>query len=166
MDDVMIQRWNECVNPEDICYIIGDFSFRRFEKTKEIVEKLNGKKHLIWGNHDLWNRNRLMKIFDSVYDQCILQISNTIRVKLSHFPYVTPTENQETPKHRKFRPYPEGHWLLHGHVHSHWKIRRDLKCINVGVDVWDFKPINHDKIIQIINEGPDENITVPDKTES
>lgn len=151
MDEVMITQWNETVGEDDICYIIGDFSFHRFDKTKEILGRLKGRqKHLIWGNHDDWNRNRLMRVFDSVYDQAVIQLTNKIRIKLSHFPYVSPEENPHTLRHRKFRPYSEGHWLLHGHVHSHWKVNEDLKSINVGVDVWGFKPVKHEKIISII----------------
>jgi calcineurin-like phosphoesterase family protein len=164
MDEAMITRWNECVGTEDICYIIGDFSFHRFNSTKNIVQRLNGRKHLIWGNHDDFNRNRLLKIFDSVYDQAVIQLTNSIRVKLSHFPYITPEENQETLRHRKFRPYHEGHWLLHGHVHSRWKINESLKAINVGVDVWDFKPVNYEKIIAIIERAKNECDTIPQKT--
>lgn len=163
MDEYMIAKWNQCVQPDDVCYIIGDFSFRSYIQTVELVQKLHGRKHLIWGNHDDWNRNRLMKLFDSVYDQAIIQLSNKIRVKLSHFPYVSPDENPDRLRNRKFRPYNEGHWLLHGHVHSLWKINRQLKCINVGVDVWDFKPINHDKILAIINGAQNESNQLPEK---
>lgn len=47
------------------------------------------------------------------------------------------------------RPKNEGNWLLHGHVHSAWKVKD--KQINVGVDVWDYKPISELAIYEIIN---------------
>jgi calcineurin-like phosphoesterase family protein len=166
MDECMITRWNEKISPEDNVYIVGDFSFYRHDTTAELVKKLNGKKHLIWGNHDDHNRNRLLKIFDSVYDQVILQLANNIRVKVCHFPYVAPEESQEHPRHKKFRPHNEGHWLICGHVHLLWKINESLKCINVGVPVWDFYPVNHDKIIAIINGFKHENNPVSQITET
>ena len=43
-------------------------------------------------------------------------------------------------------------WLLHGHVHGSWK--QNERQINVGVDVWDFKPVSHEKILQMIEAGP------------
>lgn len=166
MEEVMIERWNEKVAPEDNVYIVGDFSFHRHHRTAEILARLNGKKHLIWGNHDDHNRNRLLKIFDSVYDQVILHLSNNIRIKVSHFPYISSHESYQDVRHKKFRPYDEGHWLVHGHVHSQWKINKSMKMINVGVDVWDFYPINHDKIIAIINEYNNENNSFPKEPET
>lgn len=37
------------------------------------------------------------------------------------------------------RPLDNGNWLIHGHLHQHWKINR--KQINVSVDVWNFEPL-------------------------
>lgn len=42
----------------------------------------------------------------------------------------------------------EGGWLLCGHVHEKWK-QLD-KMINVGCDVWDYRPVSLDKIRNII----------------
>ena len=167
MDQEMITRWNQSVGENDICYIIGDFSFYGYDKTKDILERLAGRKHLIWGNHDYWNRNRLFKLFESVYDQAVIQLTNKIRVKLSHFPYICPEENTNSIRHRTFRPYNEGHWLIHGHVHSKWKINKNLKSINVGVDAWGFRPVKYEKIISIIEKGvSDESNPISRKTQA
>ena len=37
------------------------------------------------------------------------------------------------------RPADDGGWLLHGHVHERWRWHR--RMINVGVDVWDYRPV-------------------------
>ena len=52
MDQIMIKRWNETVSNNDIVIHLGDFSFYGKDKTREIIQKLNGKKILIMGNHD------------------------------------------------------------------------------------------------------------------
>lgn len=52
MDEEIIKRWNETVNQEDTVFHLGDFSVYDFEKNKEILSKLNGKKILVMGNHD------------------------------------------------------------------------------------------------------------------
>ena len=52
MDEEMIQLWNETVRPGDVVRVIGDFSFHGWEKTGEILDRLNGQKILIIGNHD------------------------------------------------------------------------------------------------------------------
>ena len=52
MNDQMIEAWNSVVGNDDMVFHLGDFSFLNREKTKGIVSKLNGYKHLIMGNHD------------------------------------------------------------------------------------------------------------------
>jgi hypothetical protein len=53
---------------------------------------------------------------------------------------------------------PTGSLLLHGHVHTLYKhVYRDGKhAINVGVDVWDYKPISMEDILMEILEDTDE----------
>lgn len=36
--------------------------------------------------------------------------------------------------------------LFHGHVHEHWKFKPGMA--NVGVDVWGFKPVEIQQILQ------------------
>lgn len=52
MDETLIDNWNKVVKNGHDVFINGDFSFYGKDKTKEIVSKLNGIKHLITGNHD------------------------------------------------------------------------------------------------------------------
>ena len=52
MNNYLIEIWNEKVKVDDIVYILGDFSWYNGIKTNEILEKLNGQKILIRGNHD------------------------------------------------------------------------------------------------------------------
>jgi calcineurin-like phosphoesterase family protein len=50
MDEEMIRRWNERVRPCDKVYHLGDVVIPR--KSLPILERLNGHKILIRGNHD------------------------------------------------------------------------------------------------------------------
>jgi calcineurin-like phosphoesterase family protein len=52
MDQLMIARWNERVKANDTVYIVGDLMFRASAHPSTYLDKLNGKKHLIVGNHD------------------------------------------------------------------------------------------------------------------
>lgn len=51
-------NWNRLVKPEDTVVLPGDFSWAlKLEETKadfDFLTKLNGKKILLKGNHDLW----------------------------------------------------------------------------------------------------------------
>jgi calcineurin-like phosphoesterase family protein len=51
-DEWVIKMWNMTVGKHDHVYILGDFSFDTPEETAKFLGKLNGKKHLIIGNHD------------------------------------------------------------------------------------------------------------------
>ena len=52
-DELMIQNWNEVVKPQDKVYFLGDLTFNKNEADK-IMPRLNGKKCLIRGNHDMF----------------------------------------------------------------------------------------------------------------
>ena len=51
-------NWNRLVKPEDTVVLPGDFSWAlKLEETKadfDFLTKLNGRKILLKGNHDLW----------------------------------------------------------------------------------------------------------------
>jgi calcineurin-like phosphoesterase family protein len=72
------------------------------------------------------------------------------RVLMSHYPYAGDSQFEEVEvngqmvrrskdRHARLRPRDEGLPLVHGHVHGAWQ--RQERMLNVGVDVWDFKPV-------------------------
>lgn len=49
----MIKKHNFVVSPEDTVYFLGDFCFSHHPRDVEVIlNKMNGTKHLILGNHD------------------------------------------------------------------------------------------------------------------
>ena len=53
MDAQLIKNWNRVVKNNDEIYHLGDFAWQVSPtRLKEIMEQLNGHKHLILGNHD------------------------------------------------------------------------------------------------------------------
>lgn len=52
MDETMIERWNAKVQPQDTVYHLGDVVINK--KYLHLVERLNGRKILIRGNHDIF----------------------------------------------------------------------------------------------------------------
>ena len=90
MDQTMIKRWNETVSNNDIVIHLGDFALCGKDKTREIIQKLNGKKILIMGNHDNYSEqfyrdagfhtvSRFPIIYDNFYmmSHTPLQLSET-----------------------------------------------------------------------------------------
>ncbi len=51
MDEALILNHNNTVDPEDNWYFLGDLSFNK-DKTEEYLQRLNGNKFFIRGNHD------------------------------------------------------------------------------------------------------------------
>jgi len=45
-------------------------------------------------------------------------------------------------------------YALCGHVHEKWQIKKiqDTLIVNVGVDVWNFKPISINEILSLITK--------------
>lgn len=176
MHEHMIDNWNRRVKPNEKVYMLGDFAFSGWTLTKKVVERLNGHKILILGNHDLAPHKMLMTGFQEVHENIYIDIGAQRRVYLSHFPF-HPMVSYEKPPSLAYDHYPEPiikypehwakvdtrymhkrivddgkMWLIHGHVHNAWK--QNGRQINVGVDVWDFKPVPHEKILQIMDAGP------------
>jgi calcineurin-like phosphoesterase family protein len=81
-------------------------------------------------------------------EQSTFMLPEIGEVNLCHLPYAN-TE-YEGDKYAKWRPYDNGNWLLCGHVHDKWKVNG--KMLNVGVDVWDFKPVSVTDIVKAIQD--------------
>ena len=55
MNTAIIERFNSVVSPEDETYILGDLCLGgadSMETNRTMLEQLNGKIHIIIGNHD------------------------------------------------------------------------------------------------------------------
>jgi calcineurin-like phosphoesterase family protein len=65
MDEVMIERWNERVKPHDKVYHLGDVVINK--KFLPLLARLNGKKKLIRGNHDIYQDHMYREYFESIY---------------------------------------------------------------------------------------------------
>ena len=61
MDEEMVHRWNDRVRPNDKVYHLGDVVMSR--KSLAIMERLNGDKVLIRGNHDIFKDEDYRKYF-------------------------------------------------------------------------------------------------------
>lgn len=55
MDETMIERWNAKVSPQDTVYHLGDVVINK--KSLPLIKRLNGRKILVRGNHDIFNDN-------------------------------------------------------------------------------------------------------------
>jgi len=129
MTDILIYKYNEFVGKNDIGYFLGDFSLRNSDNWKfyeRILNKINGKKILILGNHDKLNPFLYVECgFESVHTS--LNINNYV---LIHDPSAAGVFSDIN--------------FVCGHVHKLFKKLNN--CINVGIDVWNFYPVNEKEI--------------------
>ena len=137
MRQVIINRYNEVVRKDDTCFVLGDAAMlgtSQWERLGSVIKQLNGSKHLIFGNHDDFKWRRYIDIgFDTVHSALWLEEEDGLFVVMGHDPSIWCTLKPNT-------------ILLHGHIHNLYKSIPEKRVVNVGVDVWDFKPINFKQI--------------------
>lgn len=85
-------------------------------------------------------------------------------VLVSHFPYVGESREGYADRYVDYRPKPPKRglrsWLLCGHVHDQWAIDAAQRQLNVGVDVWDFSPVEAAEVAALIKDfAPEDELT-------
>ena len=53
MDEALIKNWNDVISPDDIVFHLGDFAFGGSQLWNDTLQRLNGHKILIIGNHKI-----------------------------------------------------------------------------------------------------------------
>ena len=84
MDEVLIQNWNERVTADDTVYVLGDAFWKNEENSIRIMQRLQGHKHLIQGNHDRV-KGKLRPYWESIEQHAEINDENRL-VILSHYP--------------------------------------------------------------------------------
>ena len=146
MNEALIANHNSCVKPEDDWYHLGDFCMGDRRKVAEYLSRLNGRKHMIKGNHDkalLDEEPR--KHFEWLRDYYELYIPDpTIKggkqfIVLFHYPL------------RSWNHSMHNAWHLYGHEHGNLKDSIG-KSFDVGVDCFNYHPVSYDMIKAMMAE--------------
>lgn len=142
MDEFMVKAWNDRVRPEDRVYHLGDVVINR--KSLSTLGRLNGRKVLIKGNHDIFNLQDYLPYFDDIRGYCVKN-----GYILSHIP-VHPESLERFGAN------------IHGHLHANrvmWedpldadKSRIDGRYLNVSVEQIDFAPLLWEDAVKRIDE--------------
>ena len=80
--------------------------------------------------------------FDAVLPEQVELTLGDRSVVACHFPYVGDSHDDD--RFAPHRPVDDGRILLHGHVHNRWRI--DGRQVNVGCDVWDYRPVSEEEL--------------------
>ena len=140
MDEAMVAKWNAKVKADDVIYVLGDLFFRS-ANVEPILNRLNGRKHLVLGNHDhSWTgKVRLGGYFESVQTIKEIYLGGS-PATLCHYPMLS---------------YPQARrgYMIYGHIHNntgddYWPlIMRRPRMLNAGVDVNGFEPVTFEELV-------------------
>ena len=148
MDETIIANWNRVVKPEDSVYHLGDFVINR--RNMSVGHRLNGRKRLVRGNHDLFKTREYLDIgFEEIYG---VWVEPKDKIICSHIP-LHPDSIKEG-------------WLnIHGHLHfgrvsKHIKAYTqegawnsslvDKRYVNVAVEMTNYTPLTLEQVRGIL----------------
>lgn len=135
-DEALIENTNAVVHPGDLLIIVGDISFSHNKELvyKKYINRLNGTKIIVKGNHDYWiGKGKGRYIYHK-------KIRDTYTVS-SH--YAMRVWNRS---HR-------GSVNLHGHSHGTlepWRNQLDVGIDNAQKLLKELRPFNLDEILHFI----------------
>ncbi len=144
MNQVMIDRWNEKVKPEDEVYHLGDFGMTKdYDLVENIANQLNGTIYLIVGNHEgpALNRRKRFKWIKEYYELKVKDEeckSGVQRIILLHYAM------------KVWRNSFRGSWHLYGHSHGNLPDDETQLAFDVGVDCHDFYPLAYEEVKAIM----------------
>lgn len=156
MEAELIRKWNAKVSRDDHVFVIGDmFGGVTTAHAGEIVQSLNGKIHLIRGNHDPRGQ-----IFESLFEDVAAYREIQVQVR--------GVRQRVIMRHRLlpfFRGHDEGAVMLYGHTHNSIVARVEDQCIrfvnwlgipfhafNVGACRLDYEPKTLEEILEKAGE--------------
>lgn len=151
MDETMIERWNAKVKPHDTVYHCGDVVIAR--KNLQLIKRLNGRKILIRGNHDIFRDDDYREVgFEQIHGVRVF----VDKFILSHIPLHPDCVSG------RFRVN------VHGHLHANQVMetfrvtgddmypyedqRIDPRYLCVCVEQTNFTPLHFDEVEALIQK--------------
>ena len=130
MDALLIANWNAVVGRDDEVWHLGDVA-RRPGDVPGLLERLNGRKHLIRGNNDP-DATVAAAGWASTAAYAEIDVDGR-KVVLCHYPF------------RSWNGQHRGAINLHGH--SHGRLKPMLRQFDVGVDPNGFSPTELGRLV-------------------
>lgn len=136
-DELMIQRHNAVVKPNDRVYFLGDVAISKHYI--HLVGRMNGKKVLVKGNHDIFD----LALYTPYFEDIRSVVSNRTGFIGSHIP---------------LHPESLSRWgfNIHGHLHAN-RVQKyfavgetviDPRYFCVSVEQINYTPISLDEVLK------------------
>jgi len=138
MHEEMVERWNKTVHAKDTVYHLGDVAIPR--SGLKMMERLNGRKILMRGNHDIFKLRDYAQYFDDIRG-CHFRNG----LIFSHIPV-----------HRNCFLSERYKGNVHGHLHGNLVMRngkKDEHYFNACVEHHNFAPVAYEKVLAYFAEG-------------
>lgn len=154
MDYALIEGWNAAVGPKDVVYQLGDFTIRGKRQAQEYFSKLNGKIHVLPGDHDKrWMPKQLGESeYHSASDLSVVILPPIHILKIEM--------GKEKPLatvlcHYSLRTWPLRHYSsIHLYGHSHGRLPGEGMSMDVGVDAAGISPLSLADVLKRL-KGPE-----------
>ena len=122
-DEHIISQWNKKVNKRDVVWILGDVTMES-SKSYPLLNRLNGMKKVVLGNHD--RPSDILNLL--IYVQAVAGIVKYKGIWLSHCPVHERELEFRVPRN------------IHGHIHENHVMREELYIEGI---VWEKDPRYH-----------------------
>ena len=143
MNEAIIARYNEVVGADDDVYCLGDVMLHDNLKGIECLKRLNGRIHIILGNHDTPMREELYKECENVVEVALAARFryNGYHFFLTHYPCFTANLEKESLRRCTCN--------LYGHTHQKSNFYQDIPFMyHVGADSHDCAPVLIEQAIE------------------
>ena len=141
MDETMIERWNAKVKPGDTVYHLGDVVIN--QKSLHLVSRLNGRKILIRGNHDIFKDKQYAEVgFEQIHGVRVF----VDKFILSHIPLHPDcvTERFKVNVHGHLHANEIMGWWKHGYSEDTEIPDPRYQC--VSVEHTNYEPLHFDEV--------------------
>ncbi len=148
MDEALIANWNDTVGPDDLVYHLGDFAHRNSTNADAYIRRLNGRIHLVKGNHDDQTVALCGDLFVGV--DMIRELEwEGWRFVMFHYPM------------RDWADAIRGACHLFGHVHGTLDRTPYGRSLDVGVESHGFRPVSIERVVEILGARPEHSRGLP-----
>jgi calcineurin-like phosphoesterase family protein len=141
MNEVLIDNWNKTVPENGLIFILGDVVWSKDPRRWiTLMEKLNGQKILIKGNHDDFKvLEKIEHLFLTIRERLELRLDSA-RLMLDHYPM------------KEWSGSYRGVYSLYGHIHEKDFPDAKYQQYNVSVERNKYRPISWNEVSMIFTK--------------